>query len=117
MKMTKTKTALIASVMAILSTQVFAANTHQNQTTRIVPTADMTSKAAAYDLAVTKLQTLKASTPIALNNNLGHVAINYPNSVSLNDGAYITVAEKMSPSGEMLYTGLVNVSVTFDMPN
>ena len=115
MKMTKIKTALIASTMAILSTQAFASNTTTHQATRVVPTADMTSKAAAYDLAFDKLTTLEAATPIELNNDLGSVAFNYPNSVVLNDGAYITVAEKMNDKGNIVYTGLVNVGVTYDM--
>ena len=115
MKMTTIKTALIASTMAILSTQTFASNTTTHQATRVVPTADMTSKAAAYDLAFDKLAILKTASPTELNNDLGRVAVNYPNSVELNDGAYITVAEKMNANGNTVYTGLVNVSVTFDM--
>ena len=115
MKITKIKTVLIASTMAILSTQAFASNTTTHQATRVVPTADMTSKAAAYDLAFDKLTTLEAATPIELNNDLGSVAFNYPNSVVLNDGAYITVAEKMNDKGNIVYTGLVNVGVTYDM--
>ena len=115
MKMTKIKTALIASTMAILSTQAFASNTTTHQATRVVPTADMTSKAAAYDLAFDKLETLKTASPTELNNDLGRIAFNYPNSVELNDGAYITVAEKMNENGNTVYTGLVNVGVTYDM--
>ena len=111
--MKMTKTALIASAMVILSSQVFASTT--TQTTRVVPTADMSSKAAAYELALDKLQTLQADSPIELNNDLGHVALDFPHSVALNDGAYITVAEKMNASGETFYTGLVNVNVTFDV--
>jgi hypothetical protein len=115
MKMTKIKTALIASTMAILSTQAFASNTTTHQATRVVPTADMTSKAEAYDLAFDKLATLKTASPTELNNDLGRVAVNYPNSVALNDGAYITVVEKMNEKGDTVYTGLVNVGVTYDM--
>ncbi|WP_298940575.1 DUF3316 domain-containing protein [uncultured Psychromonas sp.] len=115
MKMTTIKTALIASTMAILSTQAFAYNTTSHQATRTITTADMTSKAAAYDLAFDKLATLKTASPTELNNDLGRVAFNYPNSVELNDGAYITVAEKINANGNTVYTGLVNVGVTFDM--
>ena len=75
----------------------------------------MTSKAAAYDLAFDKLETLKTASPTELNNDLGRIAFNYPNSVELNDGAYITVAEKMNANGNTVYTGLVNVGVTYDM--
>jgi Na+-translocating ferredoxin:NAD+ oxidoreductase RnfG subunit len=113
MKMTKTKTALIASAMALLSTQVFAATAHQ--TTRVVTTADMSSKAAAYDSAFKKLEALKTDSAIELNNELGHIAMTYPNSIVLNDGAYVTVTEKMNENGQLFYTGLVNVTVTFDI--
>jgi len=115
MKMTKIKTALIASTMAILSTQAFASNTTTHQATRVVPTADMTNKAAAYDLAFDQLEALKTASQTELNNGLGRIAFNYPNSVELNDGAYITVAEKMNANGNTVYTGLVNVGVTYDM--
>ena len=115
MKFTTMKTTLLASAIAILSTQAFASANPSTQATRVLPTADVTSKAAAYELAFNKLAALKADSPTELNNDLGHVAINYPSTVALNDGAYITVAEKMSATGETLYTGLVNVSVTFDI--
>ena len=110
--MKMTKKALIASAMVILSSQVFAQSI---QTTRVVKTADASTKAAAYNLAFNTLKTLEADSSIELNNDLGHVAIYSPTSVSLNDGAYITVAEKMDASGDMSYTGLVNVTVTFDV--
>lgn len=112
MKMTKTKAALIASTMAILSSQVFATTT---QTTRVIPTEEVSSEAVAYELALEKLQTLKADSAVELNNDLGQIAYHSPRSLSLNDGSYVTVAEKMDANGELSYTGLVNVSVTFDI--
>ncbi|WP_413702220.1 DUF3316 domain-containing protein [Psychromonas sp. KJ10-10] len=102
----------MASTMAILSTQAFATTT---QTTRVIPTEDVSSQAVAYELALDKLQTLKADSAIELNNDLGHISLDYPRSLSLNDGSYVTVAEKMNANGEISYTGLVNVSVTFEM--
>jgi hypothetical protein len=108
--MKMTKTALIASAMLILSTQVFATDTHQ--ATRAVQTVDMSSKAAAYELALDTLQTLQSDSAIELNKDLGRVST-IARSVSLNDGAYITVVEKMDTTGHILYTGLVNVSFTY----
>lgn len=112
MNMTKTKVALIASAMTILSTQAFATTT---QTTRVIPTTAVSSQAVAYELALEQLQTLKADSAIELNNDLGRIALDSPRSLSLNEGSYVTVAEKMNANGELFYTGLVNVSVTFDM--
>lgn len=105
------KNALIATTIALLSANAFASDTFSES--RVVKTADVTNKAAAYELALDKLNTLQNDSAVELNNDLGHVS-NYANSVSLNDGAYITVAEKMDANGNLQYTGLVNVSVTFD---
>jgi hypothetical protein len=108
------KNALIASVVLVLSSQVFAADTHQ--ASRVIQTADMSSKTAAYELALDKLNTMQNDSAIELNKELGYVST-IANSVSLNAGAYITVAEKMGSNGEIMYTGLVNVSASFTAVN
>ena len=105
--MKMTKKALIATAALILSSQVFASDTHQ--TSRVIQTADMDTKVAAYELALDKLETIKNDSSVELNNELRLVA----SSASLNEGSYITVTEKMDANGDMLYTGLVNVSVTY----
>ncbi|WP_413702253.1 DUF3316 domain-containing protein [Psychromonas sp. KJ10-10] len=102
----------MASTMAVLSTQAFATTTH---TTRVIPTAEVSSEVCAYELALEKLQTLKADSAVELNKDLGQIAYESPRSLSLNDGSYVTVAEKMNANGELSYTGLVNISVTFDI--
>ncbi|MGB5445752.1 MAG: DUF3316 domain-containing protein [Psychromonas sp.] len=104
------KKAFLASTMILLSAQVFASDTRM--TSRVLPTADATSQAAAYELALTKLETLKADTPVQLNKDLGHLT-SFANTVTLNDGSYTTVQEKMDANGNIMYTGLVHVSATF----
>jgi len=113
-----TKKSLIASAMLLLSTQVFALNSyhhHANETyqsTELVKTVDANSKAAAYDLGIEKLSALKAATPSQLEKDLGGVSMQ-TSGVYIEDGAYVTVAEKMNEKGELVYTGLVHFSITY----
>lgn len=104
------KNTLIATTMVLLSAQAFASDSFQEW--RMVQTTDANSKAAAYELALDKLELLKQDSSVELNNDLGHVT-QYSNSVSINDDAYVTVIEKMDNNGEMKYTGQVNVSVSY----
>jgi uncharacterized protein YdeI (BOF family) len=104
------KNALIVTTMALLSAQAFASDSFQGW--RVVQTADASSKTAAYELALDKLEQLKQDSSVELNNDLGHVTA-YSSSVSLNEDAYVTVVEKMDKNGDMKYTGNVNVSVSY----
>ena len=113
-----TKKSLIASAMVLLSTQAFALNSfhhHANETfqaNELVKTVDADSKAAAYDLGLTKLNELKAATPSQLEKDLGGVSMQ-TSGVYIEDGAYVTVAEQMNAQGEVVYTGLVHFSITY----
>jgi hypothetical protein len=107
-----TKIAVIGSAMLALSTQVFAST--DMHSTKVVKTADVASKSVAYQLAFDQLQTLEADSPSQLNNALGHIAPD-SRSLVLGDGSYITVAETMNTNGDISYTGLVNVNVTYEM--
>lgn len=102
------KSALIASVVLALSSQAFA-----NQASRVIPTADMSTKTAAYELALDKLTSLENDSAVTLSHELLAGLSPVANSVSLNDGAYITVVEKMDSTGQIVYTGLVNVSASY----
>ena len=107
------KKALIASAataMVILSTQAFAMDTHH--AAQKVQTVDTSSKAVAYELGLQKLHVLEADTAIQLNKDLGGIST-VINTVSLDDGAYVTVLEKMNADGQVVYNGVVNVSVTY----
>jgi hypothetical protein len=104
------KNALIATTLAFLSAHAFASDSFQEW--RVVQTSAASTKAAAYELALDKLEQLKQDSSVELNNDLGHVTT-YSNSVSLNDDAYVTVIEKMDKNGELNYAGQVNVSVSY----
>lgn len=110
-----TKKALIVSAMLALSSQVFA-DTDAHHETRVFKTADAATKTIAYNMAFEKLQTLEADTSTELNHDLGNLSAASRN-VTLNDGAYITVAEKMNENGDILYNGLVHVAVDFNGMN
>ncbi|WP_435236686.1 DUF3316 domain-containing protein [Psychromonas sp. PT13] len=109
-----TKTAVIASAMLALSTQVFANNMDTMHATKVLQTKDVATKVAAYDLAFDQLETLQADSPSQLNRALGHMAPD-SRSLSLEDGSYITVAEKMNANGNTSYTGLVNVNYSYQV--
>ncbi|WP_413700854.1 DUF3316 domain-containing protein [Psychromonas sp. KJ10-10] len=53
------KNALMASAMVLLSSQVFAFDTAE--TTEVIKTAQVSSKAVAYEVALDKLETLQNS--------------------------------------------------------
>ena len=101
---------LIASAILVLSSQVFA-DTDVHQKNRVLQTADTITQSAAYETALEKLQALETESSTELNHELSLSAAS--RNVSLNEGAYITVLEKMGDNGEMLYNGLVHVSVSF----
>ncbi|GLS91181.1 hypothetical protein GCM10007916_22500 [Psychromonas marina] len=112
------KKSLIASAMVILSTQAFAVNQfhhHANETyfqDEVVTTVAADTKAAAYELGLNKLTDLKAATPSQLEKDLGGISMQTA-GVYIEDGSYITVAEKMGADGQMLYTGVVHLSITY----
>ena len=107
------KKALIASAasaMVMLSTQALATDTYH--ASKKVQTADTSTKAAAYELGLQKLHVLQADSAIQLDKDLGGIST-VINSVSLDDGAYVTVLEKMDTNGQVIYNGIVNTTVTY----
>jgi len=106
-----TKTTLIASAMVILSSQAIADETYSSQQT--VVTADATSKAVAYEQGLRKLDALKVASSNQLEKDFWWVA-SPVNNMALEEGAYITVLEKMDETGHLVYNGVVNLSVSYE---
>jgi len=106
-----TKNILIASAMAILSTQVVADETYYSDQTVI--TADASSKATAYEQGIAKLNTLEAASSNQLEKAFWWVAMP-TNNMTLQEGAFITVTEKMNADGQLVYNGIVNLSVSYE---
>jgi len=111
-----TKAAVIASTMLALSSQALANSTSTDtmHSTKVLETENVATKAVAYDLAFDQLEALRADSAAQLNRDLGHIAPD-SRSLTLEDGSYITVAERMNANGDTSYTGLVNVKFSYDM--
>jgi len=109
--MKSTKNILIASAMVMLSTQAIADETYSSKQT--VVTADATSKVAAYEQALTKLDSLKVASANELQKDFWWVAMPV-NNMALEQGAYVTVLEKMDETGQLVYNGVVNLSVSYE---
>ncbi|WP_372880351.1 DUF3316 domain-containing protein [Psychromonas sp.] len=118
------KNTLLASAMVILSASAFAGSAvygnysvhHSNKT---IKTAPAETKQAAYELGFAKLNELKNDSAAQLSDELALPLGSYQekNSVSLDDGAYITLQEMMNDQGQVVYTGLVNVTYSYSQAN
>lgn len=114
-----TNKALIAatvSAMVVLSSQAIAtpfANANETYVANeIVKTVDTSSKASAYELALTKLNALEATSPEQLGKDFDSISMQSYGAY-LEDDAYITVSEKMDTSGQLVYNGLVHISLIY----
>ena len=106
-----TKNILIASAMVVLSTQAFADETYYSDQTVI--TADASSKTAAYEQGMTKLNSLESASANQLEKEFWWVAMP-TNNMALEEGAFVTVSEKMTADGQLVYNGVVNLSVAYE---
>ena len=107
--MKRAKLFFIVTAMILLNTQILAGTYHANES---IKTVDTTSKVAAYELGLEKLKMLQNDTPEQLKQHLGGISL-FLNVVRLDEGAYITVQERMGPDGKFIYNAVVHVSVTY----
>ena len=108
-----TKKLLIASAistMAMLSTQAFADDINYSDQT--VVTADFSSKEVAFEQALSELNNLQAasSSDLLQKFSLDMSA----NNVTMENGAYVTVSEKMNSDGQFIYNGVVHASFAYE---
>ena len=79
-------------------------------------TEPQNNRADAYQAGVDKLYTLKASSPRQLSSELGLYSSSIDKStVQLDEGAYVTIEERVNTSGQLRYIGVVNVNVSYAM--
>ena len=106
------KTLLLGASALMLTVNAFAATT-SSETLR---TEAVQSKDAAYSLGLAQLQQLKSESGSQLSHDLSINMDTFQerNSVTLNDGSYVTVQESMTEQGKIVYTGLVNVTYSYD---
>lgn len=118
------KNVLMASAMVVLSAGAFAStsidgNYGVHHDSKVLKTQAVASKDAAYSLAFEKLNQLKSESGSELSNELAAPVGSFKekNSVALDDGAYITIQESMNEQGNIVYSGLVNVSYSYSQAN
>jgi len=109
-----TKKLLIASAvsaMTMVSTQAFADDiTYANET---VLTADAGSKAVAFEQGISALNGLQAASSNELEQKFWWLGLP-ANNMTLEEGAYVTVVEKMTTDGQLVYNGIVHASVAYE---
>ena len=111
----KTLTTVIAtSVLLLGATAASAANLYQDPTS--VTTDTFNSRTQAYQAGINKLSSLKAATPEQLSNEIDlFVTGNMKeDTIHLEDGAFVTVQERMSGNGQLEYVGVVNIDVDYE---
>ncbi|RVU80666.1 DUF3316 domain-containing protein [Leucothrix sargassi] len=109
----KTLVAMIASSIFIVNAanaSYFEETSHDTLRTEL-----SSSKEAAYQAGLDKLNDLKSSSSRDLYNKVGLFASDIKSdTVRLNDGAYVTVQERALPNGQKAYVGVVNVDVSYE---
>ncbi|RVU84097.1 DUF3316 domain-containing protein [Leucothrix sargassi] len=110
----KTLTTLAIATTLLVSTNIVKAEYLYNPNQKVVQTEATTSKESAYQLGLNKLNALQGASPRALSNALGlYSPIIKKNSIRLNQDAYVTVQERVTPAGQKVYVGLVNLDVSY----
>lgn len=106
------KTVLLGASAIMLTANAFAGTVNSDT----IRTETVASKDAAYSLGFAQLQQLKSESGYQLNNDLSTNADSFQekNSVTLDNGGYVTVQESMNEQGNIVYTGLVNVTYSYD---
>ena len=107
--------------MVILSANVFAVDGNYgiHHASKTIDTQLVESKDAAYSLALEKLNQLKSESSSELSHEFAVSLGSWQekNSVTLDDGAYITVQELMNEQGNVVYQGQVNVTYHYSQAN
>lgn len=111
----KNLTTLVATSVLLFSAT--AANAHtflerSQKSTLITETAS--SRAQAYQFGANKLSALKSASQSQLTNNNIKFSLDVDeSSVRIEDGAYVTVQERMDANGRIGYVGLVNFEISY----
>ena len=107
----KTLPALIAASLLVVSFSAVANSSHETIVTPVAPT-----KAAAYEQGVSKLSSLKNSSPAQLNSSLGtYYGDIEENTLRIRDGGYVTIQERADINGKIGYVGVVDVEVEYEV--
>jgi hypothetical protein len=118
------KNVVLAASMGILSANVFAGTAlygdyGMHHDSKVIKTQAVDTKEDAYSLALEKSKQLRAESGSELSNELALSLDSFKekNTVTLDDGAYITVQESLNEQGNVVYSGLVNVTYSYSQAN
>jgi hypothetical protein len=114
------KTTLFVTVMIMTSASAFAqplftgGNYVSRESMKTISVASMTTSDEAYQQALSELNVLKAMSAQELNKELQILTFNVESrSTHLEEGAFVTVQERMNENGQLEYLGKVNVKVHY----
>ena len=120
------KNVLLASIMFILSANVFASNTLHgdysvHHVTKTIKTTPVEGREAAYALALDKLNQLKSASGEELTEEFNLYSTletaKERGTVMVDDGASITLEELMNNQGELVYRGLIRLRFSYSQAN
>jgi len=79
-----------------------------------IATQPTTTKQAAFEAGFNKLNSLKTASSDQLSDEFRMASMSIDSdSITLDDGAYVTVQERMNNNGQRVYIGVVNASVSY----
>ncbi|MCE7535895.1 DUF3316 domain-containing protein [Aliivibrio fischeri] len=99
-----------SSSSAMANPVITSGNYISKSNSAVIHTDSVSTKQAAYNQALTKLNQLDESTPKELKKALKVASFESTTtqSIGLDDDSYITVQETMNMQGQIQYTGLIH---------
>ena len=112
---TKTIPAMIAASLLLASVSASAESVVKRIESNIIKTSVVASQAEAFQLGQNKLSQINSTSQNKLSQLLRlHSGRPDLSTLVLNEGAFITVQERMGANGQLSYVGLVNVDYSYD---
>ena len=110
----KTLPTIIAASILLASVSATAGMSFEQSLTKTLTTSTVPTKAAALQLGADKLNQLKNSSTVQLENTLdvpfGEIE---SNTLHLKDEGYVSIEERMDANGQLGYAAVVEVNVGF----
>ncbi|RVU86648.1 DUF3316 domain-containing protein [Leucothrix sargassi] len=112
----KTLTTLLATSVLLIGASAANAYTFEETTSDQIFTGMTNSKEAAYQSGLAKIQSLKSASPYELYDEVGLFGADIEaDTVELEDGAYVTVQERLQANGQKAFVGVVNLDVSYEV--
>lgn len=111
--MKKITTLLATSALLFGATAANALTFMERSEKSTLITETASSRAQAYQLGANKLSALKSASQSQLTNNITFSLDVDESSVRIENGAYVTVQERMDANGKIGYVGLVNFEISY----